>query len=304
MKSSLQTTFLNPDPFQHLYGIENVAKVKINGESCMALLDNGVQMNTITPRYVKEHFLQVGSITDLMGSRVTCVGLGNAYTRPLDYVVIQVQVDGVWGYDEDQIALVIPDYSNFATRVPIILGTPSICRVVNVMREAEMDTLAMPWANARAAHLFAVQRMMPVRVGNDQEEGYDANKDSLLMYTQKAETLEPFSSHVIPIKTTKAFLGERVNVMVQALYAQDRTLSPGLTVQNMYTELRKGSKKAVVVMWNNTAYPQTLRMKTPMERNILVLPVPEPPQAQEFSSGRRCRFWPTYSQIDNQTKTW
>ena len=92
----------------------------------MALLDNSTQVNTITPRYVNEHSLQVGSITDLMGSKVTCVGLGNAYTRLLGYVVIWVQVDRVRGYNEDQIALVIPDFSNFATRVPIILGMPTI----------------------------------------------------------------------------------------------------------------------------------------------------------------------------------
>ena len=92
----------------------------------MALLDNGAQVNTIMLRYVSKHSLQVGPITDLMGSKVTCMGLGNAYTRPLGYVVIRVQVDRVWGYDEDQIALVIPDFSNFATRVPVILGTPTI----------------------------------------------------------------------------------------------------------------------------------------------------------------------------------
>ena len=168
---SLQTPFLNPDPFQWWYGMENIAKVKINGESCMALLDNGAQVNTITPRYVKEHSLPMGAITNLMGSKVTCVGLGNAYTRPLGYVVIWVQVDGVQGYDEDQIALIILDFSNFAIRVPIILGTPTIGWVINVMREAEMDTLAMPWVNARAAHLLAIRRMIPVEVGSDQEGG-------------------------------------------------------------------------------------------------------------------------------------
>ena len=252
-----------------------MAKVKINGESCMALLDNSAQVNTITLRYVKEHSLQVGPITDLMCSKVTCIGLGNTYTRPLGYVVIRVQVDGVWGYDEDQIALIIPDFSNFATRVPIILGTPTIGQVVNMMREVEMDALAIPWANARAAHLLAVRRITPMEVGNDQEEGYDTDKDSPLMYTQKAETLEPFSSHVIPVKTTKAYLGECHNIMVQALYVQDGTLPPGLTVQNAYTELRKGSKKAVVVVQNSTAYPQTLRKKTPVVWAISVLPVSE-----------------------------
>ena len=97
-----------------------------------------------------------------------------------------------------------------------------------------------------------------MEVGNSQEEGYDVDKDSPLMYTQKAETLEPFSSHVIPMKTARVYLGECLNVIVQALHAQDGTLLPGLTVQNTYTELRKGSKKAVVVVQNHTTYPQTL----------------------------------------------
>ena len=133
----------------------------------MALLDNGAQVNTVTPRYIKECSLLVGPITNLMGTKVACVGLGNAYIRPLGYVIIQVQVDGVRGYDEDQIALIIPDFSNFAVRVPFILGTPTIGQVVNVMKEAEMDASAMPWANARAAHLLAVWRMAPVKVESD-----------------------------------------------------------------------------------------------------------------------------------------
>ena len=85
--------------------------------------------------------------------------------------------------------------------------------------------------------------MAPVKVRNAHEEGYDTNQDSFMMYTQKVETLEPFSSHVIPMKTMEAYLGECLNVMVQALYVQDGTLPPGLTIQNTYTELRKGSKK-------------------------------------------------------------
>ena len=83
----------------------------------------------------------MGPITDLLGSKVTCVGLGNAYTRPLGYIVIWVQVDGVQDYDEDHIALVILDASNFAARVPVILGTPAISCIVNVMKEKEINAL-------------------------------------------------------------------------------------------------------------------------------------------------------------------
>ena len=120
----------------------------------MALLDNDTQVNTITLKYVSDHSLQVGPITDLMGSKVACVGLGIAYTRLLGYVVIQVQVARVQGYDKDQIALVILVLSNFVAQIPVILGTPTISWVVNVMKEAEMDALVMPWANARVAHLL------------------------------------------------------------------------------------------------------------------------------------------------------
>ena len=192
-------------------------------------------------------------------------------------------MEGVQGYNEDQIALIIPDFSNFAMRVPVILGTPTIGRVVNVMREAEMDALAMLWANARVAHLLAIRRMTPVELGNDWEEGCKTDQDSPLMYTQKVETLKPFSSHVIPMKMVEAYLGEHLNVKMQALHAQDGTLPPGITVQNMYTELRKGSKKVVVVVQNNTAYPQTLQKKTPVARAMAVQPVsniPEPGSLQ------------------------
>ena len=90
----------------------------------MALLDNGAQISTIMPKYVSDHTLQKGPITDLLGAKVTCMGLGNAYTRPLGYVIIWVQVDGVQGYDEDQIALVIADFSNFAAQIPVIYEPP------------------------------------------------------------------------------------------------------------------------------------------------------------------------------------
>ena len=47
----------------------------------------------------------------------------------------------------------------------------------------------------------------------------------------------------------------------------------------MYTELRKGSKKAVVVVQNHTAYPQTLQKKMPVVRVTpvqLLTKTPEP----------------------------
>ena len=66
-------------------------------------------------------------------------------------------MEGVQGYDEDQIALVIPDMSDFVAWVPIILGTPMIGCIINVIKEKEIDVLAMPWVNAQVPYLLAVQ---------------------------------------------------------------------------------------------------------------------------------------------------
>ena len=56
----------------------------------------------------------------------------------------------------------------------------------------------------------------------------------------------------------------------------------GLSVQNTYTKLRKGSKKAVVVVWNNTTYSQTLHKKTPVARVVAASPVPETPKGEQL----------------------
>ena len=136
----------------------------------MALWYNGMQINTIMLSFVENHSLLVGPVSDLVSGWVTCVGLGNAFTQPLGYVVMWVQVDGVQGYDEDQIALVIPHLSNILVWVPIILGTPTISCVVNVIKERETDALATPWVNAWVAHLLSVQQATAT-VEDDQVNG-------------------------------------------------------------------------------------------------------------------------------------
>ena len=56
-------------------------------------------------------------------------------------------------------------------------------------------------------------------------------------------------------------------------------------MQNIYTELRQGSKKAVAVVRNKTAYSQTLWKKTPVARVVAALPVPEPPEEEQLLEG-------------------
>ena len=49
--------------------------------------------------------------------------------------MFRVQFPGIPSYDEDQLALVMRDQSEFSQRVPVVIGTPMIDWVVWALKE-------------------------------------------------------------------------------------------------------------------------------------------------------------------------
>ena len=125
----------------------------------------------------------------------------------MGYIIIQVQVDRVQGCNEDQIALVIPDLSNFVAWIPVILGTTTISHIINVMKEKEIDALTMPWVNARVAHLLSVHRMTAVMVGDEFMVKSSSDDYDKVEFTWNVETIEAFSSHAVQVRAEMAHLG-------------------------------------------------------------------------------------------------
>ena len=80
-----------------------------------------------------------------------------------------------------------------------------------------------------------------------------------------------------PWRQKRLYTGEHINIMTQALWTEDSSLPKGLTVQNAYTKLRKGSENAVVMVRNSMAYPQTLIKKTPVAKTVATTAVRELP---------------------------
>ena len=76
-------------------------------------------MNLVTPEFMKNRGLEVGSIQDLNyhDGYIPLSSLGGKITEPLGYVILQVQILYVPSYDEDQVALVVSEDSNFLGRV-------------------------------------------------------------------------------------------------------------------------------------------------------------------------------------------
>ena len=61
------------------------------------------------------------------------MGLGGKCTSPLRFVILCMQVWGIVGYDKDVVFLVVPDESDFGRRVPLVVGTCTISRMINVI---------------------------------------------------------------------------------------------------------------------------------------------------------------------------
>ena len=76
---------------------------------------------------------------------------------------------------------------------------------------------------------MSVCRMTAVKVGDGTAEESDSDDYDQVMSTQNVETIEAFSSHVVPVKAEKAYTRGCINVMAQALQSEDGSLLQGLT---------------------------------------------------------------------------
>ena len=65
VKASQGIPYLNPDPFKRYIGSKNLGQAFIDGELTTCLLDNGAQLNFMTPGYAAERGFNVLSLDHL-----------------------------------------------------------------------------------------------------------------------------------------------------------------------------------------------------------------------------------------------
>ena len=110
--------------------------IHLDGICTWVLLNDGSQINSITPAYEKSQGFVVGPLEELAGDATgqAFQGIGGIRTRAIGYVVFQVRIEGIPSYDEEQVALVIKDSSSFSKKVPVLLGMPTLHRVIRSMK--------------------------------------------------------------------------------------------------------------------------------------------------------------------------
>ena len=105
--------YLNPDPYCRFIGPKNLGEALIDGELVTCLLDNGAQLNFITPAYAHKRGMDIMSLDSLaqeIGGQIPpIVGIGGIMVKPEGFIMMNVQIPCVKGYNEDQIAIVMDD---------------------------------------------------------------------------------------------------------------------------------------------------------------------------------------------------
>ena len=120
------------------------------------LLDNGAQLNFITPAHAHKRRMDIMSLDSLaqeIGGQIPPIaGIWGIMVKPEGFIMMNVQISCVKGYNEDQIAIVMddPGLKDFQ----VILGTPTIYRVMEVIKESEISELAIPWASYQVSWLM------------------------------------------------------------------------------------------------------------------------------------------------------
>ena len=141
-------------PASHWIGPETLVDLTIEGRNVSALVDSGSQVNMITPALVQQYGFPVLPLEDLVDYPLNLVGLGRKHTSPPRFVILYMQVWEIMGYDEDVVFLVVPDELEFGRRVPVVVGTCTIGRIINIIWESKIDHLSIPWATERMVQLL------------------------------------------------------------------------------------------------------------------------------------------------------
>ena len=233
-------------------------------------MDDGSQINSVMPAYAHEHNMVIGLLQELAGnpSGDLIQGMGGCRTGALSYVVFCIQIEGIKSYDEEQVALVMADKTKFGQKVPIILGTPTIHRVIRSMKESEMENASPEWERIRVAYevtnqLFSYQATCDTEEKKLNSAQYPTNTKinpidiDERIYPTKPVEVPAFGSIIARGHTESTMMmGHHLRVMTQAPYPDDDANLPvSLYVLRTYTELHDGSRTVHVVLQNGTSCP-------------------------------------------------
>ena len=112
------------------------------------------------------------------------------------------------GYDEDVAFLIVPDGSEFSKWVPLVIGTCTLSRMLNMIKESELDMLSPPWVVVCASRFLSIRR--GTATSDDKSIGDIANPEpsasapepetDVPVYVREGIHVEAFQTQILECK--------------------------------------------------------------------------------------------------------
>ena len=187
---------------------------------------------------------------------------------------MNVRIPCIWGYNEDQIAIVVDDPS--MKECLVILGTPTLYRTIQVIKESEISQLAIPWATSCLSYLI---RGLQARVGKEvsmdvgNKNIAPTSVDEVVCVSTKFQ-IPPFGCKAIHGRTELLLMGYKLNVMTHGLEKKSPQLALGVEVLSSYATLTTGSNRITIVLGNNTKEWVEVQKGVPIARMVTANLIP------------------------------
>ena len=228
---------------------------------------------------------------EIEGSVPLIRGLGGISVEPIRFVMMNVKVP------EDQIAIVMDDPG--MSEWPVILGTPTLYHVMEVIKESEISKLAVPWYSSWVSWLMRdVQAKLGQVVMKDvaNKPISPLNIDKVVRVASKC-TVPPFGHKAIHGKVNLVLHGYKMNVMTHRLEKRSPSLPLGIDVQTVYATLADSSNRVTVVLRNNTRDWLEIKKGIPITRMVAANEVPK---VTNLLSAEEPREQPTLTEVERQ----
>ena len=155
---------------------------------------------------------------------------------------------------------------------PVILGTPTLYRVMQVIKESKITKFATPWAMSRFSWLArGLQPRVAQTARNDVANRVHVDE---VVQVNCMIQLPPFGHKVTHGCTSLTLLSYKMNVMTHGLEKRSPHLPLGIEVLSTYATITTGSNKVAVVLKNTTNDWVEIEKGVPVARMVTTNQIP------------------------------
>ena len=277
-KPASKPQYYNPDPIARMFGRANETTVEVNGVSTTCLVDTGATVTIINADFCEQLGLEIHSIVNLISVSAT----GGTTIPYLGYAVATVEFPHIPNYSEEVVMMVISDATEYASRVPLQIGTRIIAAVAETLRPTDIKHLDETWKQTYVGTLMscAVQQ-------KNKDEGDKFNLDKVKGPVKLRKEVEIGPMEQVEVWGYTQVRGHSKRVVV-CTESEELLMKGQVMSVNTKSDLFPHNPRVKVLLRNLTTLPVKVPAKTTIAEVTpcnVVPPIWKPEEGTNFKEG-------------------